>query len=103
MRIRTMLALAAVSLLASAAIGDVIGGTGPLDDIDYDAGTVTIGPRTFNVTRTTEYKDGHGRSSTLLEFERKLGEWVDWKAIERRPRPLLERLEITPEDGDAIE
>ena len=36
---------------------------------------------------------------TLLKLEYELGEWVFYKGINRRPQPVLEVLQISPDDA----
>ena len=74
-------------------------GGGPLTDVDFDASTVTIRDQVFKVTRDSELLDAFNEATTLLELEHQLGEWVFYKGIDRRPQPVLQVLQISPEDA----
>ncbi len=97
---RAAVAVAAlvVAVAAGSALAGDMGGHGPLEDVIPDDRTVKVRGVLYDLTRFTEMYDAKGKTIGLHELEDAVGGFVLYAGQSRRPRPVLERIQIAPDD-----
>jgi len=94
-----LIALAVALAALPAAASEAIAGAGVLEDASHFGRTITIRGVDYDVTGNTDLRDENNRPIGLGEIEKRLGEWVYYKGFHKRPRPVLDVLQIAPEDA----
>lgn len=92
-----------LGLAPTSARAGVAAGTGPLNAVDPDAGTVEIRDQTFEVQRTTVLLDSDGKKIDMLELEKEQASWVIFRSKRGYPRRILDALQLIDEGADDVE
>jgi len=90
-------------LSSPAVMAGVVSGTGPLNDVDPDAGIVEIRDRSFDVHATSVLLDSDGKRMSMLELEEVQAPWVIFKTRPGDPRRILDTLQLIDEDADEMD
>ncbi len=104
MRLKTwVVGVAAIALLAiggaGAAIAGEISGSGFIEDVDIDSGTVEIGMKPFRVTFRSQILDENGDRMTLRQLDvMNPGPWVQYKAIDHAGDAEINSMNIMQDD-----
>lgn len=99
-------ALAVLAIIFSAAtpgLAGIAAGTGPLNDVDADAGTVEIRSETFDVEASSVLLDSNGKRMSMLELEQVQAPWVVFRTRPGYPRRILDTLQLIDEDADEVD
>ena len=98
-----LVTLVVLGLASSSALAAVAAGTGLLNDVDPDAGTVEIRDRTFDVHTTSVLLDSKGKRMNMLELEEVQAPWVIFRTRPGHPRLILDTLQLIDEDADEVQ
>lgn len=89
-----------VALAAGPALAaDTLAGGGILEDASHFGRTITIRGVQYDVVGSTDLRDENNEPIDMAEIEKRLGEWVYFKGFHKRPRPVLDVLQIAPDDA----
>ena len=92
-----------LGLSTAPALAGVASGSGPLNDVDPDAGTVEIRDRTFDVHATSVLLASDGKKMSMLELEQVQAPWVIFRTRPGHPRRILDTLQLIDEDADEVD
>lgn len=92
------IALIAIGIAGSGIAGE-IAGSGFIEDVSLDDGTVQIKHKLFRVTRRSEIFDGAGELVTLRQLSKiQPGPWVQYTAKDYAGDAEITMISIVPDD-----
>ena len=97
-----LMAMLVFALAPVSARAVVSAGTGPLNDVDPDAGTVEIRDQTYDVKSNSVLLDSDGKRMSILELEEVQAPWVIFRTRPGIPRRALDTLQLIDEDADEV-
>ena len=92
-----------LACLAGPAWAGLSSGTGPLNDVDPDAGTVEIRDDTFAVDAMSILLDDRGERLNMVQLEEVSAPWVIFRTRPGYPRRIIEALQLIDEDADEVD